>query len=105
MSPAMFPPIPPRANASSIGEIIEANKAAGLFFFSPATMRLFRSRILSEVIQGCLFVTSERAPDQPRRFTVRQAWADGKVETLGEFQQFATAREAKSWAKRICLCR
>lgn len=103
--PSTMPPIPPRANASSIGEIIEANKAAGLFFFSPDTLRFFRSRIGSEVFQGCLFVTSEKAPNQPRRFTVRKAWADGRVESCSEFQQFATARQAKAWARKVCLCR
>ena len=45
------------------------------------------------------FVTSERGPDEIRRYTVRRACADGSIDTVGEFQEHATAAQAKSAAR------
>jgi hypothetical protein len=101
----------------TIDGIKAANERAGNFFFSPDTMRYFRSRVLPTVTQGpggVYFVTSEgisnfggRGWTRARRFTVRvfnPKTAD--VNTVGalpdcEFQKFPTAREARSAARRL----
>lgn len=70
-------------------KIQEANRAAGSHWFDRSTMRFFRCRLLDTVFQGdggIFFVTSERSPVGPRRYTVRKfdpTTAD--VDTVGKF--------------------
>ena len=83
-------------------EIKEANERAGQNWFAPDTMRFFNSRVLSDVIGGRYFVTSERYDNaSPRLYTVRIANDDGTIDTVGEFQRYDTADKAKraAWRK------
>ena len=80
----------------NVEEIREANAAAGLFFFSPSTMRFFDSRVGSRVYGGRYFVTSERFSEaSPRLYTVRRAEDDGSIEDASGFQEYTTAAEAR----------
>lgn len=73
-------------------------------WFDDATMRFFGTRICAErrTHAGLLFVTSEKAPHMPRRYSVRLAhWRrrnDGRwvvsIKTIGDFQAYATRRDA-----------
>lgn len=59
----------------TMSKIRAADREAGRHFFSPGTMRFFKSRIHSRVYQGnggIYFVTSEQGPHGPRLFTVRR---------------------------------
>lgn len=92
----------------NIDEIKRANASRGHFFFSPDTMRFFRSRILSGVYGGRYFVTSERfiASDGSRpgrRYTVRVAADDGECDTAEPdgFQAFRSAKGAKARALKL----
>jgi len=73
------------------------------YFFAPDTMRFFRSRIawgtLTDTSGGYLFVTSEQPPHGARAYTLRK-WANGQVDTLGEFQAYETLGKAKTALKR-----
>jgi hypothetical protein len=82
-----------------IDAIMFANKAIGRHFFDADTMRFFRSRVLDTVYGGRYFVTSDAAPNGPRRYTVREC-VDGKCHTAEgrTFQEYATAEAAKSSA-------
>lgn len=86
----------------TIQEIKDANKAAGQHWFSPDTMRFFRCRVSGPVIAN-LFVSSEQGPgwDEPRRYTIRRANADGSIDTIGEFQGYASKRTALTAIRRI----
>lgn len=91
---------PPRSyRFTAWGNIIETSG----YFFSRETMRFFQSRIswasLTPVGEGYLFVTSEQSPYGARAYTLRK-WANGQVDTLGEFQAFTTLGEAKTALKR-----
>ena len=97
-------------NYSTIEDIKAAHEAACGYFFSPATMRLFGSRILSPVFPGGIFVTSERdrgvftrngymaAWNGERRYTVRVCDDHGDIDTVSKFGQFSTRNEALAWA-------
>lgn len=87
----------------TIEDIKAANERAGFFFFEPATLRFFRSRVHSDVYQGpggVYFVTSEqfRASNgytAPRLFTVRRFDPEtGSADTEGEFQAYGTRGKA-----------
>lgn len=86
------------------GDIQKRNEAAGLFYFSPDTMRFFRSRVLDGFYPAkdgrAFFCTSERGPDGVRRYTVRVAKRDGSIDTFGKFQGYASGRSAHAAAKR-----
>ena len=57
-----------------IDDIMMLNKSAGRFFFSPNTMRGFKTRVSPQVYQGSggvYFVTSDLQYDGSRAYTVR----------------------------------
>ena len=86
----------------TITDIEKANSDHGHHFFEPDTMHFFKSRILWGVYGGRYFVTSERGPDEIRRYTVREANADGSIDTFGGFDMFGgypTADKAKRAAR------
>jgi hypothetical protein len=81
-------------------------------------MRFFDSRILWRSLtaagyaghRGHWFISSEQAPGyvstagverEPRAYTVRFIREDGEVFTVGEFQQWATADEARAYMKGV----
>lgn len=77
-------------------DVRQANAAIGHHWFSPDTVRFFNSRIGRSLYGGRYFVTSERYEwDAPRLYTVRRANADGTIDTVGEFQGYATSYMAK----------
>lgn len=96
----------------TIAKIKRASLDAGSHFFEPGTMRFFSSRVLDRVHYGAdgvfFFVTSEQfvpssGPAHARRYTVRK-WDrlnPSQVETMGEFQQYATGRAANKAAAEL----
>ena len=90
----------------SIQQIKAANETAGHHFFERGAMRFFRSRVCRKVHHvgggGAFFVTSEQfSASSVRRYSVRGVDASGKVDTVGDFQRFATARQAHAECKRL----
>lgn len=84
----------------TIQQIKDANKSIGAHWFEPATMRFFHSHVSGPVIAN-MFVSSEKGPDNIRRYTVRRANDDGSIETVGEFRQYGTKRAAVNAIRRI----
>ena len=91
----------------TIRDVVEANEKVGQYWFSRATMHYFHSRIETGLIRGRYFVTSDQSedgtsldvkgnliPETERRYTVRVAKDDGKVETFGDFMAFGSTAEA-----------
>jgi hypothetical protein len=80
-----------------IHEIRKANREAGYHFFDPDTLRFFDSRI-ETVTNGRKFLTSEQfhgsTESGPRKWTIRELQDDGSIETVSEFQEFASKAEA-----------
>ncbi|WNM69892.1 hypothetical protein SEA_APIARY_84 [Rhodococcus phage Apiary] len=94
------------------GSIDDVRKAHGEhyggYFFSPDTMRSWKSRVLAELFGGRYFVTSERNYDDTARvYTVRHAHPNGDVRTAtdpltGErLSGYASASKARSVAQRL----
>ena len=77
----------------------------------------FRSRLCQDIYptdgynstgHGAYFVTSEQFTDgrgyvAARRYTVRHAAPNGKIDTVGNFQAYATRYQAKKEAQRLSL--
>jgi len=91
-------------NINTIGDLMELNKKLGKHFFDADSMRFFQSRILNTLVvreNRAYFITSEQfvassGCKHDRRYTIRvMDLGTGDVDKIGEFQQYATAREAK----------
>ena len=82
--------------ALTLDDVKRNNKEAGLFWFSPDSMRFFRCKIESELIGGKFFVSSEQfAEDAPRLYSIRKY--DSKthsIDTVGKFQEHETRQDA-----------
>ena len=63
-------------------------------------MRFFRSRVGERVWAGCVFVSSERGPDEVRRYTIRVAQPDGSIDEGSTFGQFASRSGAARCIER-----
>jgi hypothetical protein len=89
-----------------IEQIEGLNAALGFYFFSPDTMRWFNSKVYDDIYQvkeGVCFITSERddyLDRQPTRlYTVRIMRLNGRIDSLSEFQQFNTLKQARAFVK------
>ena len=90
--------------------ICDYERLAGGHFFSKGARKFFRSRLGREAfVVGNLayFITSEQfsastGRTDPRRYTIRAFdYAERAVETIGDFQQYASLSIAKSNLARI----
>lgn len=88
--------VPKHNTYETMDDVIAANRAINHHWFDRDTMRFFGTRIESRLIAGKRFITSEKPPSGRRRYTIREAMPDGTIDTVGEFCQFATLRQAKA---------
>jgi len=97
---------------TTIHKIEERSKAAGLHWFDAATLGYFASIVYPEIYGGEYFISSERdrsAPvrsfgpawDGERRFSIRRAFPDGSICTVGEFGQYGTKEAAIRAAEKL----
>lgn len=80
------------------------NKFSGNHWFSPDTMKWWRSRIAYfDCITGYFISSEKRGFDDLRRaFTVRKAdFETGKVETVSKFQEFKSKQGAMTYIKKL----
>lgn len=82
----------------TLTEFKDLNANKGKFFFSPDTMRFFKSSVEYWDAKTGFFVTSEKAPlDTKLRYTVRKAdFETAEVETIGQFQQYKSLSTARA---------
>jgi hypothetical protein len=81
---------------ANMSELKAANKASGYFWFSPATMKFFNSKIESQLIAGKYFISSEKyKTTSPRDYSIREVMGkDGDIRILkGDFKSKQEAKE------------
>ena len=94
------------ATAQPIYSIASARARHRGHWFDTASMRFFRSRVGGFLVADftnarSLFVSSEDFDGRSRRYTVRSIdWAEGTIDTVGTFQEYATLDAAKRAAVR-----
>ena len=96
-----------RDRYNTTGEMEEDNQRIGHSWFNAGNRRFSRSRTLNTVYGGHYFVSSEQHVSyhpryfcEPRKYTVRSCF-DGRIDTVGEFQAYATAEQAKRAARKV----
>ena len=83
---------------STIAQIEEANKNTGGHWFDADSKRFFNSRVHDKIYNGNIFLSTERCRGFSKRsFTVRCAFNNGDIETLGHFQGSATKGQAEKF--------
>lgn len=81
--------------------IQEIRRAHSGHWFDRDTLRFFKSRISEVVYGGRFFVTSEKSPNDKRRYSIRIAHSDGRIDTIGGFQGYATSKSAHKAAEEL----
>lgn len=88
-----------------IATIKDLNRRAGQHWFSPDTMRFFKSKVPDDhvgLVKNRFFITSEKSPFDKRRYTIREWKGKTKsIETFGEFGQYGTKAQAKRILDKI----
>lgn len=86
----------------TMNQLSRYNGSRNHYFFYPDTMRFFSSRIQTNPpYKGRVFVTSERMNwNSPRLYSVRVIQPSGNIETIGDFQGFATRQSAHRFAEK-----
>lgn len=85
----------------TLQKIRDANRLAGETWFSRGNNRFFRTGYSQKIFGGRFFITSEQSPHNPRRYTVREALEDGRIETVGEYGEWPTLRAAQARAQYL----
>jgi hypothetical protein len=94
----------------SIEDIERANDRHGKHFFDPGAIRFFNSRKPQYGYQAgnkAYFITSEQfipfnGMPQARMYSIRVCNLDtGNIDTVGEFQQYATRSQANTAIKKL----
>jgi hypothetical protein len=89
----------------TLDQIKRAAYGAGSHWFDRSAMRYFNSRIgerVHPVPGGALFVSSEQFDwNSPRLYSVRSCTFEGSIDTVGEFQQYATNSAAHAAASSL----
>lgn len=98
--------IPRQYVYNSMADVRRANEESGGCWFDKSTMRFFKSRIETGIVKcwygedgvakRARFVTSEQGPDGRRAYTIREATPTGGIDTVGEFQGYATLKAARA---------
>ena len=74
------------------------------YWFDQDTMRFFKTQMPQYGYRdprGVIwFVTAETGPDRKKRYSVRRMDPQGNIETIGEFQGFATFADARQDLRR-----
>jgi hypothetical protein len=81
----------------------ELSAATGrAYWFDRQAMRFFNTRIESPLYGGRYFITSEAMDERdPRRYAIREALPDGRIETVGGIQRFRHKEDARDEIKSL----
>jgi hypothetical protein len=91
----------------TIADVKAANKRRAkrigrAYWFEGGAMRFFNTRIHDDLYGGKYFITSERYDEKvPYEYTIRKAFPDGEIDTVGEFQQYKHLDDARDAVKQL----
>ena len=88
-----------KGHFNSIAELKEANKKIGHFFFSPNTMKAFKTKICTPMILGRYFITREQSPIG-NIFFIREATQRGEIINDPFKKEFPNLKEAKNYLQK-----
>ena len=89
----------------NIGTIKDLNRKSGQYWFSPDTVKFFKSKFPEDhvgLVNNQFFISSEKSPYDKRKYSIRK-W-DGKrkgIDTVGEFGGFNTKSQAERHLQKL----
>lgn len=87
---------PTKRTVFTIADLKALNAENGGCWFEPATMRFFKAKIVTGILTGGYFITSEQGPSGVRAYSLRSFDEKGAIDTVGEFQAYGTKAQAMS---------
>jgi hypothetical protein len=85
-------------NYKSISSFRQFNYQQGMHWFDRDTMKFFSTRLIGDMLGGCVFVTSDHNYKRDRKYSIRLAMASGSVHSYA-FAHYDTLSEARKEAK------
>lgn len=81
----------------------QASASGRAYWFERGAMKFFNTKVESPLYGGRYFITSEvmDLSRGPRLYSIREAEADGTIETVGEFQGYRLKEDARDEIKRL----
>ena len=85
-------------NYKTISSFRQFNYQQGNHWFDRETMKMFGTRLIGDMLGGCVFVTSDHDYKRDRKYSIRLAMASGSVYSYA-FAEYDTVSEARKQAK------
>lgn len=89
----------------NIGDIKELNRKAGQHWFSPDTMKFFKSKVPQDhvgLFGNKYFITSEKSPYDKRKYSIREWKGKTKsIDTVGDFGSLNSKAQAERVLKKL----
>lgn len=85
-------------NYKSLSQFRQFNYQQGFNWFNPDTMKMFGTRLIGDMLGGCVFITSDHTYDRTRKYSIRMAMESGSIHSYA-FVEYDTLREARKEAK------
>lgn len=82
-----------------------ADSKSSRFWFSEDTMAFFKCKVYEDTVTetvdgGALFVSSEKGPDEVRKYTVRHCTPEGEIGEVSTFQEYRSKAGAEGRLER-----
>ena len=85
-------------NYKSLSQFRQFNYQQGFHWFDRDTMKMFGTRLIGDMLGGCVFVTSDHNYKRDRKYSIRLAMASGTICSYA-FVEYDTLSEARKEAK------
>jgi hypothetical protein len=85
-------------NFSSLSQFRQFNYQQGYHWFDADSMRFFGTRLIGDLMGGCVFITSDHDYKRDRKYSIRMAMESGSIHSYA-FARYDTLSEARKEAK------
>jgi len=85
-------------NYKSLSQFRQFNYQQGNHWFDRDTMKMFGTRLIGDMLGGCVFITSDHDYKRDRKYSIRLAMASGSVYSYA-FAHYDTLRDARKEVK------
>jgi hypothetical protein len=85
-------------NYKSLSQFRQFNYQQGFHWFDRDTMKMFGTRLIGDMLGGCVFITSDHNYKRDRKYSIRMAMESGSIHSYA-FVEYDTLSEARKEAK------
>ena len=85
-------------NYKSLSQFRQLNYQIGHYWFDRDNMKMFGTRLIGDMLGGCVFITSDHDYKRDRKYSIRLAMESGRIYSYA-FVEYDTLSEARKEAK------